>query len=522
MDFQLGHGGKSPLTLLETIGTGCAVFDYDGDGHADLFFVGQPMNQPWDKPSGKPAAERAGQCRLYHNRGNGTFEDVTKGSGLETSGFFTGCAVGDIDNDGRPDLLLTGYGVVKLFRNLGGGKFADITKGSGLEAPSPTSWATSAAFADVDRDGKLDVYIGRYVVFNEHTMQFCSDRKNTPTACGPKMYDPQIGSLYRNLGGGHFQDVTRQMGLDKAHGKCLGVAFADVNGDGWPDLYLGNDEMPGDFFVNQKGKGFVEEGLLHGVALTEDGKPQGAMGVDWGDFKHDGKPSLAVSTFQYEGTSLYVDGGGGAYQNQGVATGVTQATRPYVGFGIKWADFDNDGWLDIAQANGHVYDNEEKIDAMSRYRQPLQLFMNDGKGGLQERSKEAGPGFTTPCVGRALAIADFDEDGRLDLVVTDLEGRVRILYNRIPATGKWLRVRLVGTRSNRMGIGAQIRVVAGSRQWRAECTTGGSYLSASDARAWIGLGNVAAVDRIEVKWPSGAKSILNSPKIPGDVTITEP
>ncbi len=336
------------------------------------------------------------------------------------------------------------------------------------------------------------------------------------------MYDPQIGSLYRNLGNGHFQDVTRRMGLDKAHGKCLGVAFADVNGDGWPDLYLGNDEMPGDLFINQKGKGFVEEALPRGVALTEDGKAQGAMGVDWGDFMRDGRLSLLVSTFQFEGSSLYTDSGEGIYQNRGIATGLAQATRPYVGFGIKWADFDNDGWLDIAQANGHVYDNEEKIDAMSRYRQPLQLFMNDGKGGLRDRSQEAGPGFTTPCVGRALAIGDFDEDGRLDLAVTDLEGHVRLLLNRISTTGKWLRIRLVGRHCNRMGIGAKITVVAGKQSWKAECTAGGSYLSASDSRTHIGLGNVNRVDRIEVQWPDGRQSVAQSPKIPGDVTITEP
>ena len=510
VDFQLGHGGKTPLTLLETIGTGCAVFDYDGDGHADLFFVGQTM-------AGQP-----GRCRLYHNKGDGTFEDVTRGSGLEAPGFYTGCAVGDIDNDGRPDLLVTGYGVVRLYRNLGGGKFADITRGSGLEAPSSTSWATSAGFADIDHDGKLDVYIGRYVVFNSQTIQFCKDKKDISTACGPRMYDPQVGSLYRNLGNGHFQDVTRQMGLDRAHGKCLGVAFADVNGDGWPDLYLGNDEMPGDLFINQQGKGFKEEASLRGVALSDAGTLQGAMGVDWGDLNHDGSPALAVATFQYEGTSLYTAMQDGTYKNQAIASGIAQATRPNVGFGIKLADFDNDGWLDIAQANGHVFDNEELVDTMSHYRQPIQLFLNDGKGKFLDRTPDAGPAFTTPCVGRALAVGDLDDDGRLDLVVTDLEGHARVLVNRIPSKNAWLRVRLVGTRSNRMGIGARVTAMAGNQRWRAECTTGGSYLAASDARIHFGLGAVSAIDSIEVRWPSGRQSVITSPRLSSDVTITEP
>lgn len=399
------------------------------------------------------------------------------------------------------------------------------------------------------------------------------------------MYDAQRGSLYRNLGNGHFKDVTHETGLDQAHGKCLGVLFADIDGDGWPDIYLCNDEMPGDLFLNRpaavqeigrsnrdklkrfasypnskdreaeghtdtaNSRVFREEASLRGVALSEEGKPQGAMGVDMGDVDRNGNRSLVVAAFQFEGTSLYTDAGDGTYTNRSTAAGIERATRPYVGFGIKFADFDNDGWLDIAQANGHVYDNEENVDKMSHYRQPIQLFMNSPSQDQKlhqkqtkdlhtmfvECTKEAGPGFTTPCVGRALAIGDLDNDGRLDMVVTDLEGNARVLFNRIPATGNWLRIRLEGKgtksqeskgqgkafRSNRMGIGAHIKVIAGDLKWEAEATTCGSYLASSDVRVHIGLGAVTTVDRVEVTWPSGSTSVIKLPRIPGDLVIRE-
>ena len=507
--FRQGHGGKSPLTILETIGSGCAIFDYDGDGHADILLIG---------PTG---ASSTGHCALYHNNGNGTFTDVTAGSGLEAPGMYTGCAVGDIDNDGKPDLLLTGYGVVRLFRNLGGGKFEDITRGSGLEAPSPTAWATSAAFADIDHDGLLDLYIGRYVEFNPGTLQFCSFGK-TLSSCGPASYNPQFGSLYRNLGHGRFKDVTRAMGLGQAQGKCLGVVFADVNGDGWPDLYLGNDEKPGELYINQKGKGFRNVAAEAGVAVAEDGKPQGAMGVDFGDFENTGRPGLFVTTYEAEPDSLYSNAGAGSFLDRSLASGIGPRTTLMVGFGTKFLDVANAGWLDLAIANGHTRDNEEQIDSMTHYAQPLQLFQNEQGKTFTERTQEAGPGFSRPAVGRGLAIGDLNDDGKVDILATDLEGPPRLLINRFPHSGGWLRVRLQGTHSNRMGIGAKVTVVAGTRRWTAECTTGGSYLSASDVRLHFGLGALQAVTRVEVDWPSGRHSVVQNPRVPGDLTIQEP
>jgi enediyne biosynthesis protein E4 len=507
--FVQGHGGRSPLTVLETMGTGCAMLDFDGDGHLDLFLVGQ-------KDTGE-----TGRCALYRNNGDGTFTDVTAGSGLEEPGLYMGCAVGDVDNDGLPDLLVTGYGVNRLYRNLGGGKFKDVTAGSGLESPSPTSWQTSAGFADVDGDGRLDLYVGRYVVFNDSTIQYCSYGGVLKASCGPMFYDPQFGSLYRNVGGFRFQDVTREWGLGDQKGKCLGVVFGDVNGDGWPDLYIGNDEMPGDFYVNQDGKRFTNEALTAGVAFAFDGQMQGAMGVDFGDFNRSGLLDLIVTTYEFEPASLYANRSRLLFENVSLAQGLDAPTRPLVGFGTKFADLDNDGWLDLPVANGHIHDNQELIDKLSAYRQPMQLFMNEQGRKWNDRSQDAGPGFTTPGVGRGLAVGDVDNDGGLDLLVTDLEGRARLLMNRMPQRGNWLRIALEGKRSNRMGIGARVEVTAGEQRWVRYVTTSGSYLSASDPRVHVGLGDLTAVDRIEVQWPGGARSVVASPA-PGDLTVREP
>jgi hypothetical protein len=504
----MGHNGKSPLTLLEVMGPGCAVCDFDGDGHADILVVGQAG----------PVAN--GKCALFRNNGNGTFTDVTKGSGLEEPGNYMGCAVADIDNDGKPDILITGYGIVKLFHNLGGCRFEDITKGSGLESPSPYSWATSAAFADVDHDGLVDLYIGRYVAFNDKTIQFCN--YGVPkSACGPIFYDPQVGSLYKNLGHGKFKDVTRIMGLDTAHGKTLGVAFADVNGDGWPDLYLGNDEMPCDLFINEHGKRFRNAGSELGVALSGSGQPQGAMGVDFGDYDHDGRLDLFVTTYEFEPDSLYRNGDAALFTSVDQQTGIGPATSAFVGFGTKFIDIDNRGWLDLVIANGHIHDNQEIIDKLGAYRQPMQLFVNQDGKSFVNKTREAGPGFCSPAAGRGLAIGDLNDDGLEDIVVTDIEGTVRVLMNRNADKNNWLRVTLVGKDCNRMGIGARVTVRAGAEKWVAEATTGGSFCSASDARVHFGLGKLADVDAIEVRWPCGKVSVITHPHVPGDLTIRE-
>lgn len=509
VSFRLDRHGKTPLPVLELMGTGCAACDLNGDGHADLFVVGETGVSP------------EGKSGLFRNNGDGTFTDVTQGSGLEAPGRYMGCAVADIDNDGQPDILVTGYGVNRLYRNLGSFHFADVTKGSGLESRSPTDWYSSAAFVDVDRDGLVDVYIGRYVIFNDHTIQLC-DYGTLKAACGPLFYDPQRGSLYRNLGNFRFKDVTHAYGLDAAHGKCLGVAIGDINGDGWPDIYLANDEMPGDLFLNEGGKRFREVGAEAGVALAADGSMQGGMGVDFGDYNRDGLLDIFVTTFQGEPNALYANSRDGVFLHRGPTTGLIEPTLMMVGFGTKFMDVNNDGWLDLVITNGHIRDNQDLIDKMTHYRQPMQLFMNEAGQAFVNRSQEAGLGFTTPGVGRGLAVADLNNDGRLDIVTTDTDGPVRILINQVPNAGNWLRVQLRGTRSNRMGLGAQVKVAAGKEQWVAVCSTAGSYLSASDPRVHFGLGALKKVDRVEVLWPSGKRSVVPNPRIPGDLVVREP
>jgi hypothetical protein len=507
--FRQGHRGKSPLPVLETMGTGCAVQDFDGDGHPDLLLIGQPDTG------------NTGKCALYRNRGDGTFEDVTAGSGLESPGLYMGCAAGDLDNDGLPDLLITGYGVCRLFRNLGKLRFKEVTAGSGLEARHATDWATSAGFADVNGDGRLDAYVGRYVIFDDKTLRFC-DYGGVQASCGPKFYDPQFGGLYLNSGGFRFTERTRQLGITVQQGKCLGVVFHDVNDDGWPDLYLANDEMEGELFVNDHGRRFASRGMIAGVALSADGQVQGGMGVDFADVDRNGKPDLFVTTYETEAASLYLNRGGTLFEHASLACGIDQVTRTLVGFGTRMVDVDNDGWSDIAIANGHIHDNQEQVDSLTQYRQPMQLLMNRGGTRFEDRTPDAGPGFSTPAVGRGMASGDLDADGKLDLVVTDLEGPARVLFNRTPGRGSWLRVHLRGTHCNRQAIGARVTVVAGKERWVGQVQPGGSYLSSSDPRLHFGLGGVTAIDRVEVRWPCGRTSLAKSPRMSNELELQEP
>jgi enediyne biosynthesis protein E4 len=485
LHFTLGHGGRSPLNILETAGHGCAFLDVDGDDRLDILLVGRP------------------RCALYRNLGappgsSPRFEEITAAAGLAIKGYWMGCATGDYDNDGRVDLLLTGYHGAVLLHNEGG-RFRDVSAGIPLPREA---WNTSAAFLDADGDGLLDLYIGAYVHFGPHTLQLC-DFSGIRAACPPTYYDAERGRLLRNLGGGRFADITHAAGLDAAHGKTLGVAVADYDGDGRIDLYLANDGMPGDLFHNLGGK-FVDVGLESGTAFNHESREQAGMGVDWGDYDGDGLLDLLVTTFQYEPTSLYHNEGHGLFTEEGYAAGIGDASLSRLGFGARLFDADNDGDLELITANGHVQDNAARIFPGVTYAQPVQLFENLGERRFLDVSAAAGASLAKPIVGRGLAVGDYDNDGDLDVLIANLEGPPLLLRNDTPSTAHALTVRLQGRTAPRDGTGARLTLRAGGRRQLREAGTGGSYLSAGDPRIHFGLGAAAAADSLTIRWPSGA------------------
>jgi hypothetical protein len=472
---------REPVNIRQTVAPGVALWDYDGDGILDLFLVGQE------------GATEGGGGRLYRGHGDGTFEDVTARSGLGIRGPWMGCAVGDVDGDGHPDLLLTGFGDLRLFRNRGDGTFADSTHGSGLEVTSALAWSTSAGFADVNHDGKLDLLVGRYARYDGAV--------GKAKWWSPGSYPSQQPSLYLGTGGGRFQDVTQAWGLGASKGKTLGVAFADANGDGYPDVYLANDEMPCELWVNEGGRRFRERGTASGLAYNYNGSTQAGMGTDWGDVNGDGKLDLIVTNFEAEPFSLYLNDGDGFFKHVSYQMGIAEVTTPYVGWGAKFLDYDNDGVLDLFFANGHVRPHPEKGGSQTAYEQPLMLF--HGGGGRFQLVELAASGLGGPVSARGVAVGDIDNDGRADVVAASVAGPCRILRNTGPS-GHWLGIVLKGTGGNSMAIGARVTVSSGGKTQVREVSTGGSVLSASDPRLLFGLGTASQVDYVEIRWPTGA------------------
>jgi hypothetical protein len=497
--FTLGHGGRSPLTILETLGGGGAFLDFDNDGWQDILLVGP------------------GKVALYRNNHNGTFTDVTAGSGLRQQGQWQGVATGDYDNDGKIDVLLTGYRCCALYHNEGNGRFRDVTRQAGLESKL---WGTSACFLDIDNDGLLDLYVAHYVKFYPNSTQYCY-QAGVKAACGPTTYDPEIGTLYHNNGDGTFTDETVKRGLADAHGNALGVAMCDYDGDGWLDFAVANDQTPGDLYHN-KGKGYFENvGLMSGTAYDVTGAAHAGMGLDWADLNADGKFALVVTTYQHQPKSLYRQVAPGQFVDACNDTGIGQATINNVGFGVKFLDYDNDGLPDVVIANGHAVDNIKLTDRTTDYAQVPQLFHNAGNGRLEEVTATAGPDFQRPVVGRGLAVGDFDNDGRPDILLIDIEGHPLLLHNESRSPGHWLTLKLQGTRSNRDGIGARIRIRASGRTWLQTVTTGGSFLSANDVRAHLGLGASSVAERIEIHWPSGHNTVLINVAADRFLTVSE-
>lgn len=502
LNYRWVIAGPRPLNILQTIGNGCAFLDYNNDGNLDILLVGPKL-------------------ALYEGDGHGHFTDVTHSMGLDKlKGHFLGCAVGDYDNDGFDDLYISGYRTGLLLHNEGGKGFRDVTAQAGLK---PQPWGTSAAFAEtVPGSGRLDLFVANYAKFGPTDAQLC-DAHGVKTSCGPRYYSPIKGVFYRSLGGGKFVDASAGAGLSSTSGRGLGAAWAPLVAGEAPSLAIANDELAGDL-LRPSGKGHYSNiGTAAGTAFDRDGNIHGGMGTDWGDYDNDGKLDLFVCTFQSEAKSLYHNGGNGLFSDTSYAAGLALPSMPHVAFGCKMLDYDNDGWLDIIAANGHVQDNIHDIDSSTTYRQTLQLFHSGGLTPLQfaDVTATAGPDFARPLVGRGLATGDYDNDGKMDVLVVDSEGGPLLLHNDAAGSGHWLEVKLTGTKSNRDGLGATLTAKMGSRSLLRLCHTDGSYLSASDRRVHFGLGSAEKVDSLIVHWPSGQTDTLKNVPANQQINITE-
>lgn len=498
IEFPLGHPAGVALGIRDTNGHPAALLDADGDGLVDVLLGGP------------------GRVTLFRNRGSWQFAPVPD-AGFRQAGYWQGAAVGDVNGDGRPDVYLSGHGCAGLYLNRGGGRFRDVTAGSGLESGLRSRWHTSAAFADVNGDGRLDLYVGAYVELGGRD-GVCEPAAGIRTACGPLEFPAQKGRLYLGLGGGRFRDATAAAGLDVAHGRTLGVLFFDANGDDRPDLYLANDKMPADLFLGGAGGRFTERAAEAGVAVGPDGYAQAGMGVDSADDNGDGLPDLVVTTYQREATALYRREAPGLYTDASYSSGLGAPTMAFVGYGVRWADLDNDGHPDLVIANGHPLHRAHELDPYADYRQPFQLFRSRGDGSYAEL-RVCGEGLPRSIVGRALCAGDLDDDGRVDLLISDLEGQPLLLRNRTQGTSHWLSVRL---ESRRAWEGARVTVRAGGRERRGAATTGGSFLSAGDGRVHFGLGAAAAVESLEVRWPWEETTLLRDLDADRSVTVRAP
>jgi hypothetical protein len=495
--------GKRPLNILQTIGNGCAFLDYDNDGNLDILLIGPKL-------------------ALYQGDGKGHFTDVTAAAGLDRlTGHFLGCAVGDFDNDGYDDIYLSAYGGGRLLHNEHGKGFRDVTTEAGI---MPQPWGTSCAFTDVDNDGKLDLYIGNYVRFGPGIKPQLCDFHGILSSCGPGQYRGERGVLYRNLGRGRFQDVTHAWGFDRVSGKALGVAAAPLDGMGTTALAVANDQVPGDL-ISLRGARSANLGTASGMAYMADGNVYGGMGLDWGDYNNDGRIDLIIATYQNQSKCLFRNQGG-LFAAQDAARLGMLSSVPFVAFGAKWLDYDNDGWLDLMFANGHVQDNIADVDIISAaspgaaYRQPTALYHNRRGERFTDESARLGGGAQRPIVGRGLATGDYDNDGRIDALAVDSEGRPLLLHNVTPSAGHWLLVTLAGRRSNRDGYGAIVTVVAGGRRLMRHCHADGSYLSSSDRRLHFGLGNATSAT-VTVRWPAGHVDIYRDVKCDRRLTLRE-
>jgi enediyne biosynthesis protein E4 len=511
-------GGKDTKKyIIETTGTGAAIFDYDNDGWPDIFLVNGTTLE------GFPTGE-APTNHLYRNNHDGTFTDVTIKAGLNVTGWGQGVCVGDYDNDGWEDLYVTYYGKNRLFHNQNG-VFTEVAEKAGV-AGSGKAWGTGCAWVDYDRDGHLDLMIANYVDFDLATAPAPGERpscmwKGVPVMCGPRGLASAKNILYHNRGDGTFEDVTTKAHIDRTDGHyAFSVSTLDFDDDGWPDIYVACDSTPSILYRNNHDGTFTDVGVTAGAAFNEDGREQAGMGSTIGDYNGDGRLDIFKTNFSDDTSTLYRNNGDGTFDDVTTAAGLGLYTK-YLGWGTMFLDVDNDGWPDLLLVNGHVYPEVDKNNLGSNYEEPRILYHNLGKGTFADISAAAGPGINARASSRGLAIGDLWNDGRISAVITNLNAVPSLLVNQVRSANHWIAIRTVGTKSNRDGIGARISVTAGARTQVDEVRSGSSYNSSSDMRVHFGLGSATKVNSVQIHWPSGLQEHFDNLPVDAIQTLKE-
>ena len=512
--FTHHDGGSGLLYFIEPLGGGAAFLDYNNDGLQDIYFVNGADLPPFPKvqSNGIEPPRNA----LYRNNGDGTFTDVAMTAGVADTGYGMGCAVGDYDNDGFSDLYVTNFGANVFFRNNGDGTFTDVTTETGT---GDTRWGTSCAFVDYDNDSFLDLYVTNYVKYDIESDQVCMN-KGVRVYCDPRLYEGELDILYHNNGDGTFTDVTEIAGFFGATGRGLALAWGDYDDDGDMDVYIANDADQNFLYRNNGDGTFTDVSLIAGVGFSEDGEAENGMGADFGDYDNDGRLDLVITNFQDQTNTLYHNEGGGLFSDVSYASKIGTISLPYLAWGVSFCDYDNDGFQDLFIANGHLDENVQVFNPTGFYQQPNLLFRNNGDGTFDEVGVDLGSGMGLEKVSRGFAYSDYDNDGDLDLLVTNLKGAPDLLENR-GGQNTWLTLKLIGTHSNRDAIGARVKVTTGNLTQIREVRSGSSYLSQNDMRLHFGLGKYRRVDRVEIRWPSGLQEQLEGVETNQILTLVE-